>query len=54
MEAYKYIVDVDEKGGAALSVSYVTQKPVLYIGIGQEYKDLEKFDYKKVVEQLIE
>lgn len=37
-------MDVNEKGGAALSVTHSIDKPVLYIGVGQEYKDLEKFD----------
>ncbi len=41
--------DIDEKGGAAISVSYVTKKPILYIGTGQEYKDLEKFSSEKVI-----
>jgi fused signal recognition particle receptor len=41
--------DVDEKGGAAISVSYVTGKPIIYIGTGQEYNDLEKFDKKLVL-----
>src|SRR3989344_6703434 len=27
--------DVDEKGGAAISVSYVTKKPIMYLGTGQ-------------------
>ncbi|MEK6844684.1 MAG: signal recognition particle-docking protein FtsY [Nanoarchaeota archaeon] len=44
--------DVDEKGGTALSVGYVTKKPILFLGTGQEYKDLEKFDKKKFVEKL--
>ena len=44
--------DVDEKGGAALSISYVTKKPVLFIGTGQEYKDLEAFDKDKVLQSL--
>ncbi|MBI5389450.1 signal recognition particle-docking protein FtsY [Candidatus Woesearchaeota archaeon] len=41
--------DVDEKGGAALSVSYVTGKPVLYLGTGQRYQDLEPFDPDKIM-----
>ena len=45
-------VDVDEKGGAAVSVSYVTKKPIIYIGIGQEYKDLAVFDDNIVMENL--
>jgi len=44
--------DVDEKGGTALSVGYITNKPILYLGVGQEYKDLEKFDKKKFIEKL--
>jgi fused signal recognition particle receptor len=41
--------DVDEKGGAALSISYVTKKPVLFIGTGQTYDDLKKFDKKEIM-----
>jgi len=41
--------DVDEKGGAAISVSYVTQKPILFLGVGQEYKDLQAFDKEKLL-----
>ncbi len=44
--------DVDEKGGTALSVSYVTKKPILYLGTGQEYKDIEYFDKEKFLEKL--
>lgn len=44
--------DVDEKGGAAISVSYVTGRPIFYIGTGQEYNDLEEFDSGKLIEQI--
>ncbi|MBW2985792.1 signal recognition particle-docking protein FtsY [Candidatus Woesearchaeota archaeon] len=44
--------DVDEKGGAAISVSYVTKKPILYLGMGQEYPDLEPFDKEKLLASL--
>ncbi|MBI2003867.1 signal recognition particle-docking protein FtsY [Candidatus Pacearchaeota archaeon] len=44
--------DVDEKGGTALSVGYVTKKPILFLGTGQEYGDFEKFDKNKFVEKL--
>jgi len=37
-------VDADPSGGAALSIAYVTGKPVLFVGIGQEYDDLKRFD----------
>ena len=41
--------DVDEKGGAAISVSYVTKKPILYLGTGQEYDDLKEFDAELII-----
>jgi fused signal recognition particle receptor len=44
--------DIDEKGGTALSVGYVTGKPILYLGVGQEYSDLKKFDKLKFIEEL--
>jgi fused signal recognition particle receptor len=44
--------DIDEKGGTALSVGYTTNKPILYLGTGQGYGDLEKFDKKKFIEKL--
>jgi len=46
-------VDADVKGGAALSVTYVTQKPILFIGVGQTYKDLELFDPQKFVNMIL-
>ena len=36
--------DVDDKGGAFLSVNYVTKKPLLFTGKGQDYDDLVPFD----------
>jgi fused signal recognition particle receptor len=44
--------DVDEKGGAALSIAYVTKKPVLFIGTGQTYDDLKNFNKKEILEGL--
>ena len=44
--------DVDEKGGAAISVSYITKKPILYLGTGQTYDDLKPFEASIVVESL--
>ncbi|NQU98475.1 signal recognition particle-docking protein FtsY [Candidatus Woesearchaeota archaeon] len=44
--------DVDEKGGAAISVSYITKKPIIYLGTGQTYDDLTKFEKKIVVKNL--
>ena len=44
--------DVDEKGGAAISVSYVTDKPIIYLGTGQNYKDIKEFSSEDMVESL--
>ncbi len=44
--------EVDEKGGAALSVGYVTKKPVLLLGVGQDYNDIKVFDKEKIIQQL--
>ncbi|HLD97411.1 MAG TPA: signal recognition particle-docking protein FtsY [Candidatus Nanoarchaeia archaeon] len=44
--------DVDEKGGAAVSVSYVTKKPILFLGTGQGYDDLTPFRPEVVIESL--
>nr|MBA4404672.1 signal recognition particle-docking protein FtsY [Nanoarchaeum sp.] len=44
--------DVDEKGGTAISISYVTDKPILYLGSGQKLDDLEKFDVAKLIKSL--
>ncbi|MBU1136404.1 MAG: signal recognition particle-docking protein FtsY [Nanoarchaeota archaeon] len=44
--------DVDERGGTAISIGHVTGKPILFLGTGQNYEDLEKFDEKKLIESL--
>ena len=46
-------VDADPSGGAALSVAFVTGRPVIYVGVGQNYEDLERFDPEWFAERLI-
>jgi len=46
-------VDADVKGGSALSVAYVTKKPILFIGIGQKYEDLKEFNPEKFVQSIL-
>ena len=46
-------VDADVKGGSALSVTYVTKKPILFIGTGQKYEDLEEFKPEKFLELIL-
>lgn len=44
--------DVDEKGGAPISIAYTIKKPILFLGVGQRYQDLEEFDKDKIIEKL--
>lgn len=46
-------VDADVKGGASLSVTFVTKKPILFIGVGQTYKDIEVFNPEKFVAMIL-
>ena len=45
-------MDVNEKGGAALSVAYLG-KPILFVGTGQNYNDIREFDKEWFVNQLL-
>jgi fused signal recognition particle receptor len=42
--------DVDSKGGTAFSIYKATGKPIIYIGVGQEEKDLKEFDPEAIVD----
>lgn len=44
--------DADAKGGAALSIGYVINKPILFLGVGQGYEDLMEFKPEWMVEQI--
>ncbi len=46
-------VDADPSGGAALSVAFVTGRPVLYVGVGQGYDDLQRFDPEWFARRLV-
>lgn len=45
--------DADAKGGAALSIGYVIQKPILFLGTGQSYSDIIEFKPEWMVKQII-
>jgi len=45
--------DADAKGGSALSIGYVIQKPILFLGTGQSYADIIEFKPEWMVEQII-
>ncbi|KAJ1332893.1 hypothetical protein BSLG_008520 [Batrachochytrium salamandrivorans] len=44
---------IDDKVGAALSMTYTTGKPILFVGTGQTYTDLRKLNVKSVVGSLL-
>ncbi|WP_224270505.1 signal recognition particle-docking protein FtsY [Haloprofundus salinisoli] len=46
--------DADSSGGAAISIAYVTGKPILFLGTGQEYDDIERFIPEELVASLLE
>ncbi|MGB7545132.1 MAG: signal recognition particle-docking protein FtsY [Methanothrix sp.] len=45
--------DADAKGGSAISIAYITGKPVLFLGVGQTYPDLVKFEPQWLVDRLM-
>ena len=45
-------LDVDAKGVAALSISSAIDKPIAFVGIGQEYEDIMPFDASWIVERI--
>jgi len=46
-------VDADVKGGSALSVTYATKKPIVFIGTGQKYDDLEEFNPEQFTQMIL-
>jgi len=45
-------IDADAKGGAALSIAHAVGKPILFVGTGQTYDDLQPFDPHWMVERI--
>jgi fused signal recognition particle receptor len=45
--------DADSQGGAAISVAQVTGKPILFLGTGQGYDDIRRFDPEELVDDLL-
>lgn len=46
-------LDCDAKGGTVLSITKATGIPIVYIGTGQTYEDIEKFDSEKIIERIL-
>lgn len=45
--------DIDKKGGSIISLLFELKKPILFIGSGQNYDDLNDFNEKKLIEELL-
>ena len=46
-------LDADAKGGSAISVSSITGKQVLFMGVGQEYDDLLPFEPNFILNRIL-
>ncbi|MEM2849922.1 MAG: signal recognition particle-docking protein FtsY, partial [Candidatus Bathyarchaeia archaeon] len=46
-------MDADAKGGSAISISALIDRPIAYIGVGQTLDDLEPFDPEKFIENIL-
>ncbi len=46
-------LDGDTRGGAALSVRAVTQKPIKYVGMGEKLEDLEPFYPERMASRIL-
>ena len=44
--------DADSKGGASLSIGYVINKPIMFLGVGQGYDDIMEYDADWMLNQL--
>lgn len=46
-------LDADAKGGSALSILLTIEKPILYVGVGQEYDDLVPYNPDEILNRLL-
>ncbi|OPY45478.1 MAG: Signal recognition particle 54 kDa protein [Methanosaeta sp. PtaU1.Bin028] len=44
--------DADAKGGSAISIAHITGKPIIFLGVGQDYPDLVKFEPEWLLDRL--
>jgi len=47
-------IDADAKGGAALSIAHSVGTPILFVGTGQTYDDLQPFDPHWMVQKIFD
>ena len=46
-------LDADTKGGSALSISFETKKPIIFVGTGQTYDDLKPFNREFFISSIL-
>ena len=46
-------VDGDARGGAALSMKYITDCPIKFMGVGEQVDDLEKFHPERIANRIL-
>lgn len=46
-------LDGDARGGAALSITYITEKPIKFIGIGEQINELEPFYPDRIASRIL-
>ncbi len=46
-------IDGDSRGGAALSMKYVTKKPIKFLGVGEKIDDLEIFHPDRIANRIL-
>ena len=46
-------LDGDSRGGAALSIKAVTDKPVVYVGVGEKISDIEPFHADRMASRIL-
>jgi len=44
---------IDDQVGAAISMTYITGQPIVFVGVGQTYRDLKQLNAKAVVKALM-
>jgi signal recognition particle receptor subunit alpha len=44
---------IDDKVGAAISMTYTTGQPIVFVGVGQKYGDLRRLNVKTVIKALL-
>ncbi|MDK2840455.1 MAG: signal recognition particle subunit, partial [Thermosipho sp. (in: thermotogales)] len=46
-------MDGDARGGVILSIRYITNKPIKFIGVGEKIEDLEEFHPERIASRIL-